>query len=181
MPQQLGLVRERSAARVPVEDEAADLLVERPLHQGAGCQLTEMAHHHQVEEAVPIVVAPCAAGRLERWVGIDHTARGGGVRERSVALAPEQSAGAAVCHVQVLVAVVVVVGCTPAIGMALRVGHSRLPRHVGEGAVPIVPEQGIRAQRVGEVGVVQPVAVVVEHEHARANRLHLRQVLMVTE
>ena len=164
-----------------VQGDQAHGEVEVPADQRVRVQLLEVAHHHQVEEAVAVVVAPRAPGRAEAPVVVADLGLLSHVGERAVPVVAEQLARAVVGEEQVLVAVVVVVRRAPAVRVPLDVVDAGGRGHVRERPVAVVVEEGVGADGVRDVHVLQVVVVVVEHDDARSDGLYLGLDLVVLE
>ena len=123
-----------------------------------------MPHDDQVQQSVPVVVAPGAAQGPVVGIVVVQSRPVRHVRERPVAIVPEQHAGAVVGQEQVLVAVVVVVGGAAAGAYAVPVHDARLRRHLGERPAAVVAVQGVGTVRVGQIDVVEPVPIIIEND-----------------
>ena len=129
-----------------------------------------MAHEDQVQEAVRVVVAPGAAHGAQVAARLDQSGGRGHLLEGAVAEVAEQLAGAVVAHVEIGIAVVVVVGGAGAVGPARGILHPGFGGHVDEAQAAEVPVQRVGADHAGDVEVQQPVAVEVGHRHPAAER-----------
>ena len=155
-------VREGAVAVVAVEDVGV-------AHARVLLAVDAKVGHVQVQEAVHVVVDPGCAGAVGHVV---HAGQGSDVRERAVGVVAKEQVGlaglvidgdalvlAVADDVEVLVAVVVVVGPSDTVGVA-RGGDARLRRHVREGAVAVAAVQHVGAVG-GDVQVRVAVVVVV--------------------
>ena len=164
----LPLIRLGRAVRLLVARQRAEQVgLGRPVHVVAD---------EQVEMAVGVIVEPQGGGRE---AGVADPRRVGDVREGAVARAPEQAVGPQHGQIDVHVPVVVEVGGGPAQAVQGDV-EPRAPGDVGERPVAVVAVQrGVRLRfappgprgAVDEQQVLPPVAVGVEPQGARAERL----------
>ena len=164
----LGHVRECAIAVVAVEDVGV-------AHARVLLAVDAEVCNVQVQEAVRVEVDPCRAGAVRHVV---HAGQGSDVRERAVGVVAKEQVGlaglvvdgdalvlAVAYDVEVLVAVVVVVGPCDAVGVA-RGGDARFRRHVREGTVAVAAVQHVDAVG-GDVQVRVAVVVVVAPRCAR--------------
>ena len=169
---QHGDVGEGAVAAVAEQRQGVGELAEVALAPGEhpGVGVVEVAHEDQVEEAVGVVVAPGAAHGAQVAAGLDQSGGRGHLLEGAVAAVAEQLAGAVVAHVEIGIAVVVVVGGAGAVGPARGILHPGLGGDVDEAQAAEVPVQRVGADHAGDVEVQQPVAVEVRHRHSAAER-----------
>ena len=175
MKQEIRFARESPRAALHGDAAVLARLVPAELRQMIEIDF-DVAADEQIEPAVPIVIGEAAAGgpsaagntRLLRDVG-----------ERAVVIVAIQAVFPESRHVQIFPAVAVHVGGAHAHAPA-GVGEPRLVGDVGEFAVPEVAIQRAarrrrilrrrNGQRIDEVDVEQPVAVVIEQRDAAAHR-----------
>ena len=133
----------------------------------------------QVQVAVAVHVQK--AGARPHLIAVGHAGLPSHVGERAVAVVLVEHVGAEIVHVQVQVAVVVVVGdgnAQPVAGVA----HSGLLGHVGELPVAVVAIQGVagslsdfrpgQRRPVEKIDVLVAVSIVVEQRQSRRYGFH---------
>ena len=149
--------------------------------QGVAGHLARPGGHEQVQVAVQVVVAEGTAhARLDAGRGGRDAGRAADLREadhpvlsgRAVVAVQQVEAGPRLAgrpqagDEQVRIAVTVDVGGRRSLA-AVHARHPRGPRHVGEGALPVVAVQTVGSAAAGDhEQVLVPVAVEVEHRAA---------------
>ena len=136
----------------------------------------DVVTHVEIEVPVGVDVEKRDPG--SHAVAVSHACSLGDVGEGAVSVVPVEDVGPEVVHVEVGVAVVIVIAHGDAEPVS-RIADARLRRHVGELPVPFVPIERVARHRVGlrspqwcpveEVDVDPPVAVVVEQRESRGD------------
>ena len=121
--------------------------------------------------AVPVVVSPATAGGAVALVRVAQACGRRNLLERPIPRVAEELAATIAGYVQVLVAVVVVVGSAAPISSSLPVVDPRERCHVVKRAVAVVAKEGVRSHRVHGVQVLESIAVEVKDKGA-ATHVH---------